>query len=180
MILDVVPHINHSVQEKSYSGDIMAFSDRIQLMTETTTQELPHCSLSRRLAAIFYDALLLVAVLVAASFPPVLLFTSGENTPAAWTPLFRIYLITVSFLFFGWFWTHGGQTLGMRVWRIRVQTRKGYGITWWQAMLRFVVAIASWACIGLGFIWSLFDKEKMTWHDRYSESVLVVLPKTKK
>ncbi|MCK5640558.1 MAG: RDD family protein, partial [Gammaproteobacteria bacterium] len=127
-------------------------------MTETIGQELPHCSLTRRLAAIFYDTLLLIAVLVAASFPPVLLFTSGEQTPPAWAPLFRSYLLTVSFLFYGWFWTHGGQTLGMRVWRVRVQTRKGHGITWWQALLRFIVAIVSWACLGLGFLWSLFDK----------------------
>jgi len=142
-------------------------------MTDAAT--LPRCGLLRRLAAIFYDTLLLLAVLfVAAGIP--LLFTGGKPL-APGNPFMTIYLFLVSFFFFGWFWLHGGQTLGMRAWRIRVQTRDGNPITWWQAMLRFLVAFASWGCLGLGFLWSLWDKEKMTWHDRYTESVLVLLPR---
>ncbi|RCI69267.1 RDD family protein, partial [Pseudomonas aeruginosa] len=30
---------------------------------------------------------------------------------------------------------------------------------------------------GLGFLWMLWDKDKRTWHDRYSESQVVRLPK---
>ena len=142
-------------------------------MTDTAT--LPRCGLLRRLAAILYDTLLLAAVLVVATIPS--LFLIDPKAPTQEHPILTIWLFLVSFFFFAWFWIHGGQTLGMRAWRIKIQTRDGQRISWWQAMLRFLVAMASWGALGLGFLWSLVDKEKMTWHDRYSETVLVLLPR---
>ena len=58
-----------------------------------------------------------------------------------------------------------------------VQNADGSRIILWQALLRVVVSIASWLCLGLGFFWSLFDKEKRAWHDIYSDSRVVQLPK---
>ncbi len=141
----------------------------------TDTASLPRCGLLRRLAAIFYDTLLLAAVLIVATIPSLALI--NPKAPSTQHPVLTIWLFLVSFFFFAWFWIHGGQTLGMRAWRIRIQTREGRPISWWQSMLRFLVAFVSWGAVGLGFLWCLVDKEKMTWHDRYSESVLVVLPK---
>lgn len=131
--------------------------------------------LLRRLGAILYDSLLLLALLFVAT-ALVLPLTGGEAI-APGNPLYTSYLFFVNFFFFAWFWIHGGQTLGMRAWRIRVQQRNGAPITWGQALLRFLVAIASWLLLGAGFLWALFDKERMTWHDRYSQTVLVVVPK---
>lgn len=138
--------------------------------------DLPHCSLLRRLAAIFYDSLLLLGLLFIAS--ALQLAVSGGEDASTTPDLIRsIFIVLISFSFFAWFWLHGGQTLGMRVWRIRLQNRDGGPITPWQAMLRFLIAIVSWLTFGLGFLWSLFDKEKLTWHDRYSMTELVVIPK---
>jgi len=66
------------------------------------------------------------------------------------------------------------------VWCIRVQNADGSSISLWQALLRFVVSIASWLCVGLGFIWPLFDKQKRSWHDMYSNTQLVRIPKKTK
>jgi uncharacterized RDD family membrane protein YckC len=66
----------------------------------------------------------------------------------------------------------------MQVWGIRVQNKDGSAITLWQALLRFVIAIGSWLALGLGFFWSLWDKQKRTWHDIYSETQVVRLPKS--
>jgi uncharacterized RDD family membrane protein YckC len=140
---------------------------------------LPRATLTRRLAAIAYDAILLFGVLFLASV--LALPLTGDDPNRAHHPLFTSYIFFVCFFFFGWFWTHGGQTLGMRAWRVRVVRHDGGGpISWWQALLRFLVAIASWLALGAGFLWSLFDKERRTWHDIYSETVLVVLPKTQR
>lgn len=138
-------------------------------MTRDPSTDLPRCGLPRRLAAIAYDTLLLMAVIfvVAALILP---FTKSEAA-------LRSAVLFASFFFFGWFWTHGGQTLGMRAWRVRVQGHDGGPITWMQALLRFLAAILSWAILGAGFLWSLVDREGRTWHDIYSESVLVVLPR---
>ncbi|MEN8168835.1 MAG: RDD family protein [Pseudomonadota bacterium] len=143
-------------------------------MTHQNTH-LPHCGLLRRLGAIFYDSLLLSAVLLLASLIALPLLGDAPSRPAML--LFRIYLVLSAFGFLAWFWTHGGQTLGMRVWHIRLQNHDGGPITLWQALLRFLIAIVSWLAFGLGFLWSLFNKDKLTWHDRYSMSELVVIPK---
>ena len=138
--------------------------------------DLPNCGLLRRLAAILYDGLLLLALLFIVS--AIHLTVSGGAEASGRPDLLRsILFLLVSFGFFAWFWTHGGQTLGMRAWRIRLQNRGGGPITLWQALLRFLVAIFSWLPLGLGFLWSLFDKEGLAWHDRYSMSELVVIPK---
>lgn len=139
---------------------------------------LPRCGLLRRLAAILYDVMLLAAILFLAALPAAPLL--GESPSAGAELLFRLYLLLIIFGFFAWFWAHGGQTLGMRAWRIKLQNRNPGAVTLWQLMLRFIVATFSWLAFGLGFLWSLIDKEKLTWHDRYSMTELVVTPKQHK
>ena len=127
-----------------------------------------------RLLAMFYDSLLLFSVLLIAT-ALALMFTRG--TLNYHNPFFRTGLFLTCFSFYSWFWLHGGQTLGMRAWRLRVQRINGQPITIWQALLRFLVAIPALACAGLGFFWMLVDRDKMTLYDRFSESVVVRLPR---
>ncbi|WP_285423048.1 MULTISPECIES: RDD family protein [unclassified Pseudomonas] len=151
--------------------------------------DFPAVGLGRRMAAICYDALLCVALLMVITFLYKLVWMSvvgearlrqlSESGALDGDPLLSTLLLFALFAFFAKFWTHAGQTLGMQVWGIRVQNADGTGISLWQALLRFVVAIASWLCVGLGFFWSLFDKQKRCWHDLYSETQLVRIPKRK-
>jgi len=143
----------------------------------STPQDTPiyeSAGLLRRLAAMFYDALLLFSVLLFAT-AAALLVTKGSLDYHS--PFFRTYLFLVCFLFYAWFWMHGGQTLGMRAWRLRVQRFDGSPITLWQVLLRFLAAIPAWALLGLGYLWILVDKDRLALHDRFSESVIVHLPK---
>jgi len=89
--------------------------------------------------------------------------------------LFVFYLLAISFFYYGWFWTHGGQTLGMQTWKIKLVSNKQQNISWRQASIRMLAALASWLFIGLGFVWSLFNSKKQTWHDRLSDSFLIDL-----
>ncbi|PXB89744.1 hypothetical protein C0044_28380, partial [Pseudomonas aeruginosa] len=144
--------------------------------------------LIRRLAAMFYDFLLCVALMMVVT----LVYQQGilrliygsdhlrelaDRGALIGDPLLSTLLVFALFGFFAKFWTHNGQTLGMQVWGLRVQNRDGSAISLLQALLRFMIAIASWLCLGLGFLWMLWDKDKRTWHDRYSESQVVRLPK---
>ena len=79
-------------------------------MSASETQPRP-ATLFRRLAALFYDSLLLLAVWFIAT-ALLLPFTSGEAIRPH-NPLLSSYLLFISFFFYGWFWIHGGQTLGM-------------------------------------------------------------------
>lgn len=131
--------------------------------------------LLRRLAAMVYDLLLLIALWMLGT-AALLPFTGGEAVPAGHI-LFRLYILLITFLFFGLFWTRGGQTLGMKAWRIRVQQPDGRPITWRQAAIRFAVAGLSAAALGLGFAWQLVDPRGRSWHDLASGTVLVRLPR---
>ena len=126
--------------------------------------------LLRRLAAIVYDLLLLLAVLFAAT--AMLLPVNGGEAFTSRQVFFPLYLLVISFFFYAWFWTHGGQTLGLRAWKIKVLTFDQTPINWQQAMARFVAAIVSWAVLGLGFWWIIFDKNKHSWHDKLSKTAL--------
>jgi len=133
-------------------------------------------SLIRRLAAIIYDVLLLISVLFVAT-ALILPFNAGQAISDSQMKFYWLYLLTISFIFYGWFWTHGGQTLGLRAWNMQVLTNQGERITWRHAFLRFSIAILSWCALGLGFFWSFIDIDKRCWHDKLSKTALFHQPK---
>jgi uncharacterized RDD family membrane protein YckC len=129
--------------------------------------------LLRRLAALFYDSLLLLALWFVAT-ALLLPFTGGEAVPPN-NPLLPTYLLFISFFFYGWFWRHGGQTLGMRAWKLQLRNLRPGAISWWQVLLRILVAIPSALLFGAGYLWLLVDKRKLSWHDRCSETCVLHL-----
>ncbi|MGD8743808.1 MAG: RDD family protein [Granulosicoccaceae bacterium] len=148
-------------------------------MNDTSSPDYPRAGLIRRLLAAVYDLLLIAAIWLIAGFIALPL-SGGEAIAPDNTlghALYSMYLYSVTFAFFGWFWTRGGQTLGMRAWRLRVEQPDHSTMTWRQALIRFLVAILSWGACGLGVLWILVDKDKRTWHDRASGTRVVVLPK---
>jgi uncharacterized RDD family membrane protein YckC len=134
-------------------------------------------SFLRRIAAIVYDTLVLIAIEMLAT--ALVLPLAKDDAFAPGNNLYRLYLAVVAFLFFGWFWTHGGQTLGMRAWRLRVVAEEGGGMTWGSAMRRFSGAIVSALPLGLGYLWMLFAADGRTWHDRLSRTRVVYEPRSK-
>ena len=124
----------------------------------------------RRLAAILYDSLLLVAILFVAT-AAILPLNHGEAF-ASDNFYYLAYLVFVSFLFYGGFWTHGGQTLGLRAWKLKVLTFEQQPLNWKQALVRYIAAIFSWAIFGLGFLWILVDKNHRGWHDHLSKTTI--------
>ena len=144
------------------------------MQTTGDRQTYPPAGLFYRLVAMFYDTLLLLSVLLIAT---ALALLATKGTLHYHNPFFRTFLFLICFSFYTWFWLHGGQTLGMRAWRLRLQRIDGHPITIWQALLRFMAAIPSLALAGLGLLWILVDKDKLAWHDRISESMIVRLPK---
>ena len=144
------------------------------MQTSSNKQTYSPAGLIVRLLAMFYDSLLLFSALLIAT-ALALIVTRGALSYH--NPFFRTFLFMICFSFYAWFWLHGGQTLGMRAWRLRLQRPDGQPVSVWQALLRFLVAIPSLALAGLGLFWMLVDKDKLAIHDRISESVIVRLPK---
>ena len=127
--------------------------------------------LLRRFGAMFYDFILLIAVLFFASLLIVLPF--GITIEHRLYFLFIAYIYLVSFLFYGWFWTHGGQTLGLKTWHIRLISENGGSVNWKQAMLRYLASIICWLSAGAGFLWCYTNPERLAWNDLLSKTRLV-------
>ncbi len=174
-------------------------------MNEKIDQHQTQAPVIKRLLAIFYDSFLLIAVLFLAM--ALLLLILGGYQSQAGNPLMTAYLLVISYVFFGWFWTHGGQTLGMRAWKLRVQQGNGDPVSWMQAALRFITALPAWIVllIGIslvagiplhshpwlqtlellpgwliliiGIAWLLFDQWPNGWRDRVSGTQVIKLAK---
>lgn len=133
-------------------------------------------SLWRRLAAAVYDLFLLVALLFAAT--AVVLPFYGQAIPTG-TFWFRLYILFVPMLFLGWFWTHGGQTLGMRAWRLQLRdANSGETIDWRRVPLRYLASVLAWLSL-IGILYSLFDRQNRGLQDLICKTEIVVLPKVK-
>ena len=151
-------------------------------------------TLLKRLLAAFYDGFLIMATVFIAT-ALTLPFTKGE-VAADNNIYMSFYLFAVIYIFYGWFWTHGGQTLGMRVWKQRVVQLDGTTLNWQQAFIRVISGLPAWSLflIGLllwmlpnkielakelsaipiwsfplvGFIWVLLDNRNNNWRDKLS------------
>jgi len=129
------------------------------------------CGLGRRLLVVLYDTVVVVALLLAAT--ALALLAGSGNVTAGQDVVFTLYLALAWFAYLAWCWTHGGMTLGMRVWGVIIERDDGSAPGWGGSALRFAVSLISAACAGLGFWWSLFDPQQRTWHDIASRTRLL-------
>ncbi|MFP4560834.1 MAG: RDD family protein [Thiohalorhabdus sp.] len=138
-------------------------------------------SLLRRLGAALYDALICLSLILGAGILFTLLMGGTTENLRGPGPAGRALLFTLWVLLpLGYFlisWTRGGQTIGMRAWRIRLVTEAGEPVPPDRALLRFLIALPAWLAVGLGVLWSLVDPQRRTWHGRLSGTRLQRLPK---
>ncbi len=137
---------------------------------------MKNTGLLRRIGAMMYDGLLVIAVLWLATIP-FIAFRGGEAVEIGDNLIYRIILVLAIYGFFVGFWLRSGRTLGMQSWRLQLETCDGGKPGLAACTIRFFAALLSWAPAGLGFWWQLWDKEHLTWHDRLSGTRIVYYPK---
>ncbi len=131
----------------------------------------PAASLARRFISLVSEAPLLVAVLFAGALP-FLIFTQHLQT--VWRrPLLQFYLLVLCGGYFVWQWRHGGQTLPMKTWRLRLVARDGGPLTWRHGSYRYLLALLGLALFGTGLLWALIDRERLFLHDRLAGTRIV-------
>ena len=146
----------------------------------------PRASLFRRCLAMTYDLLVILTLsmcLVGVNLIVVYLLDSYQildlssyedhsaflNTQ--WW--FGLEIILGVWLFYAWFWYDGGQTIGMRPWRLKVLSTNDEPLTFKRAFLRAV-----FSCFGLGNLLMLFPyKDKLSLQDRLTNTEMVILTK---
>lgn len=103
------------------------------------------CPLWRRLAALVYDLLIVVALVMVVGLlcqlatGGTLIATGAHTVIPVWYPLLQGLVIAAYFI---GSWRRGGQTLGMRPWRIQLTRHDGGVPSLAQTTLRLLVAAA--------------------------------------
>ena len=150
----------------------------------------PHLSpapLWRRLAAAIYDFMLLFALWMLVTGLAIALYKlSGLPLEESGRPPFWFQrgvllplLLLATWGFFAWFWLHGGQTLGMRAWRLVARDWLHGPMNLPQTVARFIGGTASWLAFGLGYLLVLV-RPYQSFHDRLSRTETVLMPKASK
>lgn len=157
---------------------------------EVVQAGFPRAGFLRRLAAMVYDILVAVAVgMVAAMVMTVtliLLFENGVLDKQGYEHVSDIIQQSVLYKsivqgwvflwvtgFFVWFWRNGGQTIGMRAWRMRLFSTNDKPLGYGRAFMRMVYSLG-----GLGTLLVLLDfKNKQSLQDRLANTEMRVLTK---
>jgi len=128
-----------------------------------------------RLLALLYDLLPAVALwmLVASLFVAAYLLAghgTRENIApfSSWQWALWLCCWAITGVYATRSWRGGGQTLGMRPWRLQLVACDGAPPTRRALWLRFAVGTVSLLAGGLGFWWAWLDPQRRTWHDRAS------------
>jgi uncharacterized RDD family membrane protein YckC len=141
---------------------------------------LPSAGVLRRLGAMFYDLLLVIALMMVVT-AVLLPLTGGEAITSerfgAWEYAYRALLLVIVILFFGVFWTRRGQTLGMTAWRLKIQRADGNLLSWVDVLKRLAAAAVGLCLAGFGYWWIWIDRDRLAWPDRWTGTRVVVLPK---
>ena len=113
-------------------------------------QLLPPATALKRALAIIYDGLISIAVLLVTTWAYTMVagWITGwdkyeqlaEAGQLSGDPGLTFVLFLVLYLFFAYFWTRIGQTLGMQVWRVRIENLDGTSVSWTQALWRYGTA----------------------------------------
>ena len=146
----------------------------------------PIAGFGPRLGALIYDALIVIGIAALASsiglaIAEALIYLNIVNISGRYIDSaayasdqwwFGLILWSSICGFYVWFWTHGGQTVGMRAWRLRVQNSDGTAISVTQALLRLATA-----AFGLGNLQVPFDQKNRAFQDHWAHCDVLRLTK---
>ena len=136
-------------------------------MTQTLPPSFPTASLSKRFAAMIYEALLLLALLFVADYLFISLTHNRQSMP--FRAGLQLWLAGVIGVYFVWQWRHG-QSLAMKTWRIRLMTRDNQSLTLTRSMIRLLFAF----CLpGISQLWAFIDRDRQFLHDRLAGTRLI-------
>ena len=92
----------------------------------------------RRMACFAYEGVLLFGVLMVAGY----LFSSltQQRNALEGRHGLQAFLFVVLGIYFGWFWSRGGQTVAMKAWRIKLLDRNDRPVSQGRAVSRYLMS----------------------------------------
>jgi uncharacterized RDD family membrane protein YckC len=80
----------------------------------------------------------------------------------------------LNFLYYWYFWTQmDGQTPGKMVMHIKIVKTNGVPLTSGDVVLRYLGYWISGICLGMGYLWAIFDERNQGWHDKIAGTYVV-------
>jgi uncharacterized RDD family membrane protein YckC len=140
-------------------------------MSDTPRGRPAAAALRIRVVSAVYEALLLAALLIAAT--AIFVAIAGDSREPPLRIVLQVYLLAVAAVYFVWSWTGGRRTLPMHTWRLRLVGRNGDPPPFGAALIRFAVAAATWPLGALPLWWALVDPQRSFLHDRVAGTHLV-------
>ncbi|MBA3032683.1 MAG: RDD family protein [Gammaproteobacteria bacterium] len=135
-----------------------------------TAQHL--AGIRRRLAGMLYESLLLLGVLsVSFMLPHIALGMIWEIVLPGSLLVIHVFLVMGGY--FIWYWHHGGQTLAMQTWKLKLVSTNDTPPTLNQLFLRYLLSWPSLLLYGAGLLWALFDRDRQFLHDRLSGTRII-------
>jgi len=124
----------------------------------------------KHFAAFIYDLFPIIGLFLVTSM--IVLFARNGVEVERYSVWFSAILILEVFFYFTYSWKIGGQTLGMRAWRLKIipNQKSQLQLTWSQVSIRFVIGVLSTCFVGLGLFWKKFSPSKKSWMDLVSNS----------
>jgi uncharacterized RDD family membrane protein YckC len=146
--------------------------------TPAAVTPIKYPSILRRLAIVIYDYLLIIAVCIAYGIIYIVIgkfvFNMEADRPSGL--FYQLGWLATVVGFYSYFWMKGGETTGMRAWRVKITDLNGNSPSLSQCIIRLFSSPVGW----LLFFTALFDKNKQWLHDRLSKTQLILLPKEPK
>jgi uncharacterized RDD family membrane protein YckC len=148
------------------------------LATATLTlAALPLAGVRRRLASMLYESLLLLGVWSVGFMLPHLALGIGWGIVLP-GPALLIHVFVIFGIYFIWYWRHGGQTLAMQTWKLKLVSADGLPPGRQQLFLRYFLSWPSLLFFGAGLLWVVFDRDRQFLHDRLAGTRIIFAPPT--
>ena len=128
----------------------------------------------KRILALVYDSLLIAAIVLVLSL--LLVFINGGYPDSgSFLSFIQFFILVVTGpIFYSYFWiVNKGQTTGMQAWKIKLVTMDETELNIKKTMLRCLISTISFAFIGLGYLWILYDKDDLSWSDILTKTKVI-------
>jgi len=128
----------------------------------------------KRILALVYDSLLIAAIVLVLSL--LLVFINGGYPESgSFISFIQFFILVVTGpIFYSYFWiVNKGQTTGMQAWKIKLVTMDETELNIKKTMLRCLISTISFAFIGLGYLWILYDKDDLSWSDILTKTKVI-------
>ena len=120
----------------------------------------------KRIAASIYDLFLLLGVWFAVGSFAV--WINGGIIEVKW--IGPSLVLTSTWIFYGYFWTHGGKTLGMAVWKFEIYSIDENKINFQKVSIRFFSNVITVLLGGIPLMFMYFSKNNLSLSDYLSKT----------